>query len=235
MSIRFPTDEYAGTPGEFRQREATEAKVQGLRAKGYTELRLDELETVKGGLWFIAPDGGVWVRAEGELPDGRTAGRDAFALAGDGRPLWFRLAASEGGPATRAELEGREERKRQAYERQKTESAGKLAKLLKDPPARVVTLGDESRALGGATLRQLGERLAAAGAVIVIEKGGGVTVRAASGGNEHIARLARAVVEAREAIVAAVGGTGPVDPKSLPDQQVAIGGHLLGSKDVGRQ
>jgi hypothetical protein len=103
----------------------------------------------------------------------------------------------------------------------------------KDPPLRTLTLGDEDRLVGAMSLRELAHRLEATGGVLMIEKDGGLTVRATTV-DENMIQFGRALSNASETILACVKHKpGAIDPESLPDAQLTLGGDLLPAKLLG--
>ena len=108
------------------------------------------------------------MRAPGEYEDGRKPERDFFVRGADGYPVWLTLTTPPV-PTTREEIEQRLQRREQKAQEDRAERERKAAELLKNPPAHVVCLGDETPAFGSSTLRGLAERLEAQGAVIAIE------------------------------------------------------------------
>jgi hypothetical protein len=105
--------------------------------------------------------------------------------------------------------------------------------LRENPPARVVTLEDAEPHLRPLTLRALAERLERSGAVLVVERDRTLTIRAARP-SETTVRLGRLLHAAAPALLASVKGAGPIDPATLPDDELTLGGELLPSKLVGR-
>jgi hypothetical protein len=83
------------------------------------------------------------------------------------------------------------------------------------------------------SLRGLAHQLEQYGGVLVVEKDGGLTVRVTVV-DEKVFRLGRALSDAAETILACVKRKpGAVDPESLPDAQLTLGGDLLPPKLLG--
>lgn len=221
-----------GDEGELLRREAhARRQADGLLGRGFKMLDLARLERTNGGYLVDVDSRELWRHAEGEPKAGRDVEQDAFGLTD---PPHFGIRWYRRAPVTLDELL---EKDRHAQERAAKAAADELqrrAEQRKHPPARTLTLGDEDRLVGKMSLRQLAVRFEQlAGGVIMVEKDGGLTLRVTSV-NENALRLGRALTAASETILVLVRRkAGPVDPDSLPDAELTLGGDLLPGKLLG--
>jgi hypothetical protein len=236
MSIQVPEDRPArmlakrvveGTT-DSQQLAHTAAEARRAEQEGFTEIEWAEVE--ERPPYLVMGDGSLWRREVGIPKDGRRPRDWRYGITNpdNGVPvvLWFHRSLAPA-PETVAELDQRGERKRKAAERQLAEVKRKREALRKSPPARTLTLGDADRVLGRATLRELARRLEAAGGVLMVERDGGLTVRVAVV-NENVLRLGQALTAASATILSlAKRKPGPIDPESLPDAELTLGGDLL--------
>lgn len=137
-------------------------------------------------------------------------------------------------PQSLEELDRLAAEQRRTVLQQQAEQAAEREARRANPPARTLTVGDAERNLGTATLRELAHRLEAAGGVLVVEQGGGVTIRAERP-NESALVIGRVLSGAAETIRSCVKRPGPVDPEALPDVQLTLAGELLPAKLEGRE
>jgi hypothetical protein len=214
---------------DSQQLALTAQEAKRAEREGLTELDWAEVEERPPYL-VLKADGSLWRREVGIPKEGRRPRDWRYAITNpdNGVPvvLWFRRSLAPA-PETVAELDRREAEKRKAAERQQAEVKRKREALRKHPPARTLTLGDTDTVIGKATLRELARRLESAGGVLMVERDGGLTVRATSV-NDNVLRLGQALTAASETIlVLCKRKPGPVDPETLPDGELTIAGDLL--------
>jgi hypothetical protein len=212
-------------------------EIQRAQREGFAEIRWDDAEV--RGRYLALSDGSLWRRERGIPREGRKPRDWRYVITHPPEGVavgiaWYRRSLAPE-PETVAELDERERRRDEAAERQRRELEKRWRALRKDPPKRVLTIGDESPMWSGATLRVLAQRLQAAGGVLVVEPDGGLTVRAEVV-SDQVIRLGGLLSRAAPTIVAlARRKPGAIDPDTLPDAQITIGGDLLPAGLVGRE
>ena len=214
---------------DSQQLALTAQEAKRAEQEGFTEFEWSEVEDRPPYL-VLKADGSLWRREVGIPKDGRKPRDWRYAITNPDRGvpviLWFHRSLAPA-PETAAELDEREERKRKAADKAAAEALRKREALRKNPPARTVVMGDTDPVIGAASLRELARRLESAGGVLMVERDGGLTIRAHSA-NDNVLRLARALTAASATILTlAKRKPGPIDPETLPDAQLTIGGDLL--------
>jgi hypothetical protein len=223
----FIGSKVTGPSPESIKLERLSAELLELERDGFH--RLDAAELERRGRYLVDPHGQLWRHQEGVPPE-RHRLEWAYAVV-DHNVVWYRRSES---PATVAELDRIADEQRQTVLQQQAEETARREARRRNPSERAVTMGDLTPNLGRATLRELAERLEAAGGVLYFEKDGGLTIRAERVG-PNVAAIARALYAAEVAIrVCAKRTAGPVSPDDLPDQELLPNGSLLPAGLTGR-